>query len=59
MATACKHAGADSQIELGYVAEGQVYLHKDLVLHVQFNKEQIDEPRGQISTGTPESFMLS
>ena len=24
-ATACKHAGADSQIELGYVAEGQVY----------------------------------
>ena len=26
MATACKHAGADSQIELGYVAKGQVYL---------------------------------
>ena len=25
MATACKHAGADSQIELGYVAKGQVY----------------------------------
>ena len=29
MATACKHAGADSQLELGYVAKGhakgQVY----------------------------------
>ena len=30
MATACKHAGAVSQIELGDVAEGQVYFTQRL-----------------------------
>ena len=30
MATACKHAGAVSQIELGDVTEGQVYFTQRL-----------------------------